>query len=133
MTVFQQFNISNAFLPANAQKSLNKICNILIVIISWNVNIHLKSIVIYVYTLVLILLCIKINLLMTLISSFLFNTFLLLQIRRLIWALLLTISLGFLIYNTTQQIINYFNYDHVTKYDITFVHELGRYKCDNIV
>ncbi|XP_067951695.1 acid-sensing ion channel 1C-like [Watersipora subatra] len=45
-------------------------------------------------------------------------------VRRIIWGLLLTVSLGVLINNTTMQIIYYFEYNHITKYDITFVHQL---------
>lgn len=34
-------------------------------------------------------------------------------------------ALGFLISNTTQQAINFFKFEHVTKYDINFVSTLG--------
>jgi len=39
---------------------------------------------------------------------------------------MLAVALGVLVYNTTQQVINFFKYDHITKLDITFVHELGK-------
>jgi len=48
------------------------------------------------------------------------------QPRRILWAVLLTAALGILVYNTTQHFIKLFEYEHITKMDIEFVHKLGK-------
>lgn len=47
------------------------------------------------------------------------------QVRRTCWVLLILGSLTVLIYNTTQQVIEFFEYHHLTKYDVNFVSELS--------
>lgn len=42
------------------------------------------------------------------------------------WGILLAVALGVLVYNTTIQVLNYLSFNHTTKYDIEFVHDLGK-------
>lgn len=47
------------------------------------------------------------------------------QMRQLIWGVLILVCVGFLLNNTIRQILKYRAYEHISRYDITFVHELG--------